>query len=107
MIENIRSFSKKQLVCVILKFNLQIPIEKAEKFVYNQFIIFSKMGKLVLKGKSMSLLEKIFGSHSDHAIKKLIKTVDEIEALAPKYKAMSETELRGMTAVLKDRLENG
>ncbi len=55
----------------------------------------------------MSLLEKIFGSYSDHQIKKLTPTVNKIEALADKYAAMSDDELRATTPALKKRLENG
>ena len=55
----------------------------------------------------MSLFSKIFGSYSDHAIKKILPIVDEIEALAPKYKAMTDAELRGMTDVFKEKLAEG
>ena len=55
----------------------------------------------------MKVLDKIFGTYSERQVKKLIPTVDKIEALADKYKAMSDSELRGMTAVLKERLANG
>ncbi len=55
----------------------------------------------------MKVLDKIFGTYSDRQVKKLIPTVDKIEALADKYKAMSDSELRGMTTVLKERLANG
>ena len=55
----------------------------------------------------MKVLDKIFGTYSDRQVKKLIPTVDKIEALADKYKAMDDVELRGMTAVLKGRLANG
>ncbi|MBE6605145.1 MAG: preprotein translocase subunit SecA [Ruminococcaceae bacterium] len=55
----------------------------------------------------MGLLRKIFGSYSDRQIKKLCRIADEIEALAPKYAAMSNEELAGVTDLLKARLENG
>ena len=55
----------------------------------------------------MSLFSKIFGSYSDHAIKKIIPIVDKIEALAPKYKEMTDAELRHMTDVFKERLAEG
>jgi len=55
----------------------------------------------------MSLLKKIFGTHSDHAIKKMESTVRAIEALEERYRAMSDTQLREMTDVLKGRLELG
>ena len=55
----------------------------------------------------MGLVNKIFGTYSDRQLKKLNKLVDYIEALAPKYSAMSNEELAGTTAVLKERLANG
>ena len=55
----------------------------------------------------MGLISSIFGTYSQRQIKKITETVDEIEALADKYKAMSDEELRYMTEVLKDRLSDG
>ena len=55
----------------------------------------------------MSLADKLFGTHSERQIKKLKSTVDKIEALAEKYGAMSDEELRGTTALLKQRLAAG
>ncbi|MBE6701858.1 MAG: preprotein translocase subunit SecA [Ruminococcaceae bacterium] len=55
----------------------------------------------------MGIFRKIFGSYSDRQIKKLKKVADAIEALAPKYAAMSNEELAGVTIVLKNRLQNG
>ena len=55
----------------------------------------------------MKLLDKVFGTYSERQVKKLMPTVDKIEALADKYKSMSDSELRGMTAVLKARLDGG
>ena len=55
----------------------------------------------------MSFLEKIFGSYSDKQIKKLRVIADKIDALAPRFEAMSNEELSGMTRVFKDRLSAG
>ncbi len=55
----------------------------------------------------MGLITKIFGSYSDHQIKKLEKIADRIEALATTYKNMTDEELRGMTDVFKKRLAAG
>ncbi len=55
----------------------------------------------------MNLIEKVFGTHSDAAIRRIRSKVDAIEALAPKYKEMSDADLRGMTDVLKGRLAEG
>ncbi len=55
----------------------------------------------------MSLLTKIFGTHSQHELKKIEPIVNSIEALADKYSSMSEEELKSQTDVLKSRLANG
>ena len=55
----------------------------------------------------MGLFAKLFGTYSDHQIKKLKVIADKIDALSPKYEAMEDSELRGQTAVLKKRLANG
>ncbi len=55
----------------------------------------------------MSLITKIFGTYSDHQLKKLEPIVRAVEALADKYAAMSEGELRGVTDTLRARLAAG
>lgn len=55
----------------------------------------------------MKLIDKIFGTYSERQVKNLMPTVDKIEALAPKFKAMSDDELRSMTDRLKARLAAG
>ena len=55
----------------------------------------------------MGLITKIFGTYSQRQIKKIIPTVDAIENLADRYRAMSDEELRSMTDMLKKRLADG
>ena len=55
----------------------------------------------------MSIFTKIFGTYSQREIKRIQPKVDAILALEGKYKAMSESELRNQTAVLKERLAKG
>ena len=55
----------------------------------------------------MGLGNKIFGTYSERQLKKIDKYVDYIESLAPKYAAMSNEELAGTTALLKQRLADG
>lgn len=55
----------------------------------------------------MGLLKWILGGDNRRHIKKLRKTVDKINALEPKYAAMSDEELRGMTDVFKAKLDEG
>lgn len=55
----------------------------------------------------MGFINKIVGTYSERQIKKLQKTADAVDALAEKYKAMTNEELCGTTLVLKKRLEEG
>ena len=55
----------------------------------------------------MGLLTKIFGTRSEKEIKKIQPLVDQILALEPEYSALSEEELRGKTALFKERLSQG
>lgn len=50
-------------------------------------------------------LQKIFGDPQKRILKRLQKKVDQINALAPKYKKMTKKELAAQTAVLKKKLE--
>ena len=47
----------------------------------------------------MGIFDKLFGTRSQREIKKLQPIVDKIIALEDSYKALSEEELKGKTAV--------
>ena len=49
----------------------------------------------------------LFKTYSEKQIKKLEKIANVIEGLAPKYAAMSDDELRGMTSIFKQQLSDG
>jgi preprotein translocase subunit SecA len=55
----------------------------------------------------MSLVTKIFGTYSDHQLKRVEPIVRAVDALAERYGAMSEDELRGTTERLRARLAAG
>jgi preprotein translocase subunit SecA len=55
----------------------------------------------------MGLIEKIFGTHSQREIKRVIPIVDQIEALEPEYEKLTDAELRAKTTEFKNRLKNG
>lgn len=55
----------------------------------------------------MSIIEKIFGSHSDHEIKRIDPIIKKIESLEEYYRGMSEENLRNTTNVLRARLDAG
>ena len=49
----------------------------------------------------MSVIEKIFGTHSYRELKRIEPLVDKIEALRPAMQALSDEELRGKTEEYK------
>ena len=55
----------------------------------------------------MKLSEKIFGTHSEREIKRIIPIVNRIEAMRPEMMALSDAELQGKTRIFKERLEGG
>ena len=55
----------------------------------------------------MGLFTKIFGTYSDHELKKIYPVADKIEALEEEYKALTDAQLQAKTAEFKARLENG
>ena len=55
----------------------------------------------------MGLIKKIFGTRSQREVKKLQPTLDKILSLEAEYAALSEEELKGKTAVFKERLAAG
>ncbi|MGN0511666.1 MAG: preprotein translocase subunit SecA [Lachnospiraceae bacterium] len=55
----------------------------------------------------MSIITKLFGTHSEREVKRIIGTVDKIEALRPQMIALSDEELQGKTREFKKRLSEG
>ncbi|MDD6927424.1 MAG: preprotein translocase subunit SecA [bacterium] len=55
----------------------------------------------------MGLISYILGSDGRRNLKKISAMAEKVEALEPKYKAMTDAELQAMTPALKERLKNG
>ena len=55
----------------------------------------------------VKVIDKIFGTHSDRELKRIMPLVDKIEELRPTMQALSDEELRGKTAEYKKRLGEG
>ena len=55
----------------------------------------------------MGFLKKIFGSHSDHELKRLYPLADKIDALSDEYAALTDEQLRAKTDEFKQRYQNG
>ena len=55
----------------------------------------------------MGFLKKIFGSHSDHELKRLYPLADKIDALSDEYAALTDEQLRAKTDEFKQRYAEG
>ncbi|MEG0777911.1 MAG: preprotein translocase subunit SecA [Oscillospiraceae bacterium] len=55
----------------------------------------------------MSIITKIFGTHSDRELKKIAPIADKIEALSEQYKKLTDAELTAKTPEFKKRLAEG
>lgn len=55
----------------------------------------------------MKLVEKIFGTHSERELKRIMPLVDQIEALRPTMMELTDEQLRDKTEEFKKRLNEG
>ena len=55
----------------------------------------------------MSLVTKLFGTHSERELKRIAPLVEQIEALRPAMQELSDEQLKGKTEEFKKRLKEG
>ena len=55
----------------------------------------------------MNVFQKVFGTHSEREVKRIMPLVEKIEKLRPTMMELSDEELRGKTAEYKKRLADG
>ncbi|MDO5416277.1 MAG: preprotein translocase subunit SecA [Lachnospiraceae bacterium] len=55
----------------------------------------------------MSIIEKLFGTHSERELKMIYPIVDKIDSLRPEMIKLTDEELRDRTRIFKERLANG
>ena len=55
----------------------------------------------------MSVITKVFGTYSERQIKKIMPAVKKVNALADRYRALSDAEMREQTDLFKQRLSAG
>lgn len=55
----------------------------------------------------MNVIEKVFGTHSERELKRIMPIVDKIESLRDSMMALSDEQLRDKTKEYKNRLANG
>ena len=53
------------------------------------------------------MFKKLFKTHSEREVKRIIPIVDKIESLEPEFEALSDEQLRGKTIEFKKRLAEG
>ena len=63
--------------------------------------------KGIKDGIKMGVFDKLFGTHSERELKRVIPIVDKIEALRPQMMELSDEELKGKTQEYKERLAQG
>ena len=54
-----------------------------------------------------SMMRKLFGTKQDRDMRDLKPILNQVNALEPKYKAMSDEELKGQTPIFKEKLKSG
>ena len=55
----------------------------------------------------MSVVQRIFGTHSEREIKRINGLVDKIESLRPEMMELSDEQMREKTKLFKKRLSEG
>jgi preprotein translocase subunit SecA len=54
-----------------------------------------------------AIAQRFFGSANERKVRPMFKRVEEINALEPRFEAMSDDELRAMTPAFRERLDKG
>ena len=55
----------------------------------------------------MKIFDKMFGTHSERELKRIMPLVDKVESLRPTMQELSDEQLRGKTKEYKERLKAG
>ena len=55
----------------------------------------------------MGIITKIFGTHSEHEVKRILPLVDRIESMEQEYEQLTDEQLAAKTPEFKERLKNG
>ncbi|HIT31186.1 MAG TPA: preprotein translocase subunit SecA, partial [Candidatus Scatomorpha stercoravium] len=55
----------------------------------------------------MGFMTKLFGTHSDHELKRIYPIADRIEALEPQMQSLTDEQLKAKTQEFKDRYQAG
>lgn len=55
----------------------------------------------------MNLLQKVFGTRSEHEVKRIMPLVEKTESLRPEMQKLTDEQLRDKTREFKKRLSEG
>ncbi len=73
----------------------------------NSGTITTQIGFYKEKYKVMGLAQKLFGTHSEHELKRIYPIADKIESYKESYGRLSDEELKAKTKEFKERLAKG
>lgn len=73
----------------------------------NSDTITTQIGFYKEKYKVMGLAQKLFGTHSEHELKRIYPIADKIESYKESYGKLSDEELKAKTKEFKERLAKG
>ena len=73
----------------------------------NSDTITTQIGFYKEKYKVMGLAQKLFGTHSEHELKRIYPIADKIESYKESYGRLSDEELKAKTKEFKERLAKG
>ncbi len=94
----------------------QLNVESGTNIWYNVCWLFTKIVSAGCTpcpqateryGFFVKIVDKIFGTHSERELKRLLPLADKIDALRPEMQALSDGELRAKTDEFKKRLAEG
>ena len=63
--------------------------------------------EFALRRYGMGLVQKLFGTHSEHELKRIYPIADKVESYREAMGALSDDELKGKTQEFKERLKKG
>jgi preprotein translocase subunit SecA len=63
--------------------------------------------EFALRRYGMGLVQKLFGTHSEHELKRIYPIADKVESYREEMGALSDDELKGKTQEFKERLKKG
>ena len=90
---------------LVKKYHRKMKLRNKENL--NTCVLSDKIEDRLLMEEYMSLIDKIFGTHSQRELKRIEDTVLKIEALQSSMQAMSDEQMKDKTNEFKERYKKG